>query len=217
LSSALGAFGSGPANGRGITWYDVLGVLPGASADQVRRQHDAKANLLRPDHLAGASSPVVSAANRAREILTAASRVLTDPGNRARYDEAVGIRRTGGGLAGNESVPSEAALDRYDAAFVGGTRGDALLGTLLALSDLMASHPGPPRRVTVPDVRGLFCSVALPITGKLGLRLTTIRLTEHPMPVDGLVVAQSPGAGTQARRGTTLTVQVWHPSVSATR
>jgi hypothetical protein len=67
-----------------------------------------------------------------------------------------------------------------------------LLGTVLALGDWLAPHPGPPRRVTVPDVRGLFFSVCLGITGKLGLRVTTVRLTARPMLVDGLVVAQSP-------------------------
>ena len=44
-----------------------------------------------------------------------------------------------------------------------------------------------------------------------GLRVITVRLTAHPRPVDGLVVAQSPGPATRARRGTALTVQVWHP------
>ena len=44
----------------------------------------------------------------------------------------------------------------------------------------------------VPDVRGLFYGVCLETVGKLGLRVTAIRLTEHPMPVDGLVVDQSP-------------------------
>ena len=86
-----------------------------------------------------------------------------------------------------------------------------MLGGLLALSDWLAPHPGPPRRVAVPDVRGLFFSVCLGITGKLGLRVTTVRLTAHPMPVDGLVVAQSPRPTAQARRGSALTVQVWHP------
>ncbi len=124
-----------------ITWYDVLGVLPGASAEEVRRQHDAKVRLLRPELVAGAPSPVVAATSRARAILDAAGRVLTDPGNRARYDEAAGLRHR----------------------------------------------------------------------GKLGFRVSTVRLTEHPLPVDGLVIAQSPGPAVQARRGSVLTVQVWHP------
>jgi curved DNA-binding protein CbpA len=68
----------------GITWYDVLGVLPGATAEQVQYQHDAKARLLRPEMVAGAPSPVVAAASRARDILGAARRVLADPASRAR-------------------------------------------------------------------------------------------------------------------------------------
>ncbi len=88
-----------PGNRAVITWYDVLGVLPGASAEQVKSQHDAKASLVRPELVAGAPSPVVMAATRAREILDAARRVLADPASRARYDEAVGIRRRGGSLA----------------------------------------------------------------------------------------------------------------------
>jgi PASTA domain len=200
----------GLAKGPDITWYDVLGVLPGASAEQVQHEHDSKTRLLRPELVAGAPSPVVAAATRAREILDAARRVLADPANRARYDEAVGIRRTGGGLAQRASFPSEPGLNVRDG-LIAGTDGAELLGALLALTHLLSPPPGPPRRVTVPDVRGLFFSVCLEITGKLGLRVTTVRLTEHPMAVDGLVVAQSPGPKVQARRGSALTVQVWHP------
>jgi hypothetical protein len=196
--------------GASITWYDILGLLPGAPAEQVKRQHDAKTRLLRPELVAGAPSPVVAAATRAREILDGAQRVLADPANRARYDEAIGIRRSGGGLARRASFPSEPGLDLRDG-LAAGTAGAELLSGLLALSDWLAPHPGPPRRVAVPDVRGLFFSVCLGVTGKLGLRVTTVRLTEHPMPVDGLVVAQSPGRAVQARRGSALTVQVWHP------
>jgi curved DNA-binding protein CbpA len=193
-----------------ITWYDVLGLLPGASAEQVKQQHDAKVGLLRPALLTGAPSTVVTAATRAREILDAAQRVLADPASRARYDAAAGIRRGGGGLARPESFPSEPGLVP-GAGVVAGHAGAELLGGLLALSDWLTPHPGPPRRVTVPDVRGLFFSACLDITGKLGLRVTTVRLTAHPMPVDGLVVDQSPGRATRARRGSALTVQVWHP------
>ena len=198
--------GKGPV----ITWYDVLGVLPGASDEQVRHARDAKVSLLRPELLAGAPSPVVTAARRAHEILDAARRVLADPEDRASYDEAAGIRREGGGLARRDGFPSEPGLTP-GAGFGAGNTGAALLGGLLALSDWLAPHPGPPRRVAVPDVRGLFFSVCLEITGKLGLRVTTVRLTAHPMPVDGLVVAQSPRPTTWARRGSPLTVQVWHP------
>jgi beta-lactam-binding protein with PASTA domain len=86
-----------------------------------------------------------------------------------------------------------------------------MLGGLMAFTDWLAPNPGPPRRVTVPDVRGLFYATCLQIVGKLGLRIRRIQLTEHPMPVEGLVVAQSPRPATKARRGSDLTVQVWHP------
>ena len=121
----------------GITWYDVLGLLPGASAEQVKSRYDAKAGLLRPEHMAGAPSPVVAAASRARDILDSAQRVLADPANRARYDEAVGIRRSGGGLAPHRGSPSEPGWDMPDAYVIGGREGAALLGGLLALTGLL--------------------------------------------------------------------------------
>jgi hypothetical protein len=55
------------------------------------------------------------------------------------------------------------------------------------------------------------CSLIRPAARALGFRLNTVRLTEHPLPVDGLVVRQSPGPAVRARRGSELTVQVWHP------
>jgi beta-lactam-binding protein with PASTA domain len=39
-----------------------------------------------------------------------------------------------------------------------------------------------------------------------------IRLTLHPMPVEGLVVGQTPAAGDRVHRESTLTVRLWHPS-----
>ena len=44
-----------------------------------------------------------------------------------------------------------------------------------------------------------------------GLRLAVVRLTQDPMPVEGLVVGQSLAAGSHVKAGTTLTVRVWHP------
>jgi hypothetical protein len=64
----------------------------------------------------------------------------------------------------------------------------------------------------VPDVRGLFYSVCSEVVGRLNLRLATVRLTDHPMPLDGLVVSQAPRPPAKVRRGAELTIQVWHPS-----
>ena len=206
-SRLLGELGTEP----GITWYDVLGVLPSATVEQVEYQYDAKARLLRPELVAGAPSSVIAAASRAREILGTARRVLADPANRARYDETAGIHRRSGVLSPPESFPSEPGAEQPDVDFVGGDAGLVMLGGLLMLADWMTPHPRQSRRVAVPDVQGLFYGVCLGIVVKLGFRLDTVRLTEHPMPVDGLIVGQSPGPAAQARRGSTLTVQVWHP------
>jgi hypothetical protein len=64
----------------------------------------------------------------------------------------------------------------------------------------------------VPDVTGLFYRACMEVAGRLGLHVAPIRLTPHPMPVDGLVVGQTPAPGERAHRDRKLTVQVWHPS-----
>jgi curved DNA-binding protein CbpA len=73
-----------------FSWYDVLGVLPGASAEKIRRGYDAKVSLLRPELTSGAPSNVLRAASRARSLLDAAWGVLGDAVARQRYDEAAG-------------------------------------------------------------------------------------------------------------------------------
>lgn len=49
---------------------------------------------------------------------------------------------------------------------------------------------------------------------RVGLRVEMVRLTEDPMPVEGLVVGQVPRPGERVRRSSTLTVEVWHPHAS---
>jgi DnaJ domain len=197
---------------RGITWYDILGVLPGASPDEIGQAYDSKASLLRPELISGTPSNVVAAASRAQQFLGGAMRVLGDPASRERYDEQAGLRTEGGGLAGPEDSPAEPGVRSSDFDFVAGAPGAEVLGALMALSDWLAPHPSPPRRLVAPDVRGLFYSVCLDLVGRLDLQVTAVRLTQHPMPVDGLVVGQSPMPPAKIRREGELTVQVWHPS-----
>jgi hypothetical protein len=90
-----------------VTWYDILDAMPGASTEEIQDKYDAKASLLRPEFIAGAPSAVITAVSRAQQLLDEARRVLGDPVTRARYDELVGIRRSGGGLAPQETFPSE--------------------------------------------------------------------------------------------------------------
>lgn len=65
VTSLGGRFLTARGEQLGITWYDILGVLPGATAEQIQDHHQAKAGLLRPELIAGAPSPVVAAATRA--------------------------------------------------------------------------------------------------------------------------------------------------------
>ena len=181
-----------------ITWYDVLGVLPDAPPDDIRAAWQARMAALQPGLLAGATPEVLSAAQRARQAVEEAWRVLADPAARESYDLAVGFVRPGEGLASPSRGPSGP---------------DVTLGPGWSTADEEALEPysDRPSHVKVPDVRGLFYQVCMDVAGKLGLHLAPIRLTPHPMPVEGLVVGQNPAPGKRAHRDSTLTVQVWHP------
>ena len=204
---------SGPVPELAFSWYDVLGVLPGASAGKIQRTYGAKMSLLGPEMISGAPSSVVKAASRAQSILDAAWRVLGDPVARERYDQAAGFRSSGEGLAGSENVPSDPGWGSADFSYPGGRGPMEMLGSLMALTDWLAPHPSPPARVRVPDVRGLFYAVGLEVAGRFGLQVRAIRLTDRPMPVEGLIVDQSPLPLAKIRRTRPLTVQVWHPPV----
>jgi hypothetical protein len=192
-----------------ITWYDLIGALPDASSEDIRQAYDAKAGLLRPELLADAPSRVVTAAARAQGIIDAARRVLDDPVSRQRYDEAAGLWGSGGGLGQPGDYPAESGLPESD--FTADNPGAEVLRDLGALNLWLDRHPDYQRRIPVPDVRGLFYDVFLGAVGRLDLQVTFVQLTKHPMPVDGLVVGQSPGPPAKIHRRGELTVQVWHP------
>lgn len=197
--------------GSGITWYDVLGVLPGAQAHKIRRKYEDKASLLRPELVSGAPPNVVTAVRRAQELLDTAWEVLGDPESRKRYDEAVGLRRSGGGLGQPGTSIESAGLAPADPAIIGELPGVAAAGGLLGLPGWRGPRRRWNRPGAVPDVRGLSYQVCLEVATRRGLHVRTVRLTERPMAVDGLVVDQDPRPPAKARRGGTITVQVWHP------
>ena len=197
-----------------ITWYDLLGALPDATSEDIQQAYDAKAGLLRPELLSGAPSRVITVAARAQGILDAAWRVLCDPVSRQRYDEAAGLWDSGGGLVRPGDYPAESGLPDSD--YAADNPGAEVLRGLGALNVWLDRHSDYQRRIPVPDVRGLFYDVFLGVVGRLDLQVTFVQLTEHPMPVDGLVVDQSPEAPTKIHRRGELTVQVWHPPGRAT-
>jgi hypothetical protein len=199
---------------RAITWYEVLGVLPGAEPDKIRRKYDERTSLLRAEMIAGAPSNVLGAVSRAQNFLDTAWEILGETASRNRYDEAAGFRRKG--LAPSGSFATSSWHDSADLGIAGDLGGDALAG-LLELGGFLAGGPRRPSKVPVPDVRGLFYDVCMEVVGRLGLRVRSVQLTPRPMPVDGLVVDQVPPAPGKLRRGETVLAHVWHPPVRPSR
>ena len=73
------------------TLYDVLGVRPAASADEMRRSYLQRARLLHPDRHVDAGTARRAEVERQMQELNAAWDVLGDPRRRRRYDEQQGI------------------------------------------------------------------------------------------------------------------------------
>jgi PASTA domain/DnaJ domain len=195
----------------GITWYDVLGVTAGASADTLRQAYEGRKQQLRAELLNGAPSPVLSAAARASQSIEAAWLVLSDPGRRRRYDEEIGLHQERG-LRDSANFGGSAMSAADPFYLLRGRFGAALAGAATALSDWLGPGPAPPpRHQTVPDLRGLFYRPCRDVLTMAGLRLAVVRLTPDPMPVEGLVVGQSPAAGSHVRTGAVVTARVWHP------
>ncbi len=195
-----------------LSYYDVLGVEPGASADEIRLAFQTKVGVLAPAMISGAPSKVVAVVDRARAALEVAQQTLLDPAARQRHDVEVGILRPGTGLVAPVPVPSRGTWTSSPSAGRAGLNSDALVEGLGLIADWLAPRPAPPRRVAVPDVRGLFVTGARRLLVAAGLRCGVVQLTRDPIPVEGLVVDQSLPAGTKARRSATVTVQVWHPA-----
>lgn len=89
------------------------------------------------------------------------------------------------------------------------------IGALGAALDVVIGWLAPRRRksrvVRVPDFRGMRVTRAWEPAFSAGVKLRIYRLTEHPAPVDGLVVEQAPKPGTRVKRDSTVTLTVLHP------
>jgi curved DNA-binding protein CbpA len=68
------------------THYDILGVTPGAAADELRAAYHERAKALHPDRFSGRSPTEQDAARHAMQDVNEAWRVLRDPAARAAYD-----------------------------------------------------------------------------------------------------------------------------------
>jgi hypothetical protein len=181
-----------------ITWYDVLGVLPDATPDDIRQAWQVREAALRAGTLAGASPEVLAGVDRARQAVQEAWRVLADPVARESYDEKAGFARPGEGLTSPGRGPSGPDISLGE-------------GWSTADEEALEPYPGTASRIVVPDVRGLFYRACTEVIGRIGLRVAPVRLTPHPMPVEGLVVGQEPAPGERVHHDSTLTVRLWHP------
>jgi PASTA domain len=195
-----------------LSYYDILGALPSASADEIQQSYNARISVLAPGMIAGAPSKAVAIVDRARAALDEARLTLLDSAARRRYDTEIGILTPGTGLVAPVPVPSEGNWSRQPAWGRAAMGGEAAVEALGAVADWLAPRPAPRRRVDVPEVRGLFIGAARRFLTMTGLRAQVVRLTSDPMPVEGLVVDQSPRADTRVRRMATVTLQVWHPA-----
>jgi hypothetical protein len=117
--------------------------------------------VLRPEYISGAPSNIVRAVSGAQAMLDEALRVLSDQESRLRYDESVGLRRSGGGLQPNKgTLATEAGWGPPDYDAVGSEDYAAAPGVLSEMTDILT--PSPPRRpgrIIMPDVRWLFARV----------------------------------------------------------
>jgi hypothetical protein len=178
------------------------------------RAYQTKAKQLQGYRIADAPPDVAQAAARGQKAIDAAWLILGNRAQREQYDEQIGTIRKGAGLARPEPAPSSSGLDLLDAAADALYWSEVLEG-LGVLADLVAAIPRrAPRRsedMIVPDVRGLFFRACQDALTMAGFRISTVRLTENPMPVEGLVIGQSPAPDQTVPRFSTLTIQVWHP------
>ncbi len=112
---------------------------------------------------------------------------------------------SGQGLEGERSYPSES--------------GEELglptpIGLASAVLDTIASWLAPSRQtrvVKVPEFRGQRVSETFLPALQAGVKTQVVRLTEHPAPVDGYVVAQDPLPGTRVKRDSRVCLIVRHP------
>jgi len=153
-----------------ITWYDVLGVLPDAPREDIRQAWQARRAALQPG-----PPDVLSAADRARQAVEEAWRVLADPAVRESYDEEIGFVRPGEGLD-----PSWRGPDRSSRVLVPDIRG-LFYGACLDVVGRVGLHVAPVQLTAHPmPVEGLAVGQA-PAPGEQVHRDSTLTVRVwHP-------------------------------------
>jgi curved DNA-binding protein CbpA len=94
-----------------VTYYDVLGVAPDASASAIRRAYVSLARRYHPDFHTTAPPGVRAANERAMQTVNEAWAVLSDPAERRRYDERY-VHGSGDPAADSATDPADARRAR---------------------------------------------------------------------------------------------------------
>jgi hypothetical protein len=103
-------FAGGRPRAERITWYEVLGVPAGASAQTLRHAYQERVRQLSPSFLADAPPAVLLAAERTRDATAVAWQVLGDKDLRHRYDLEVTAGRLPAAARGRVTVPDLTGL-----------------------------------------------------------------------------------------------------------
>jgi len=95
-----------------LTHYEVLGVEPGASKDEIREAYreelaTAQSQVTNAETAKKPDPGVIAAAREEEATVRAAWQILSDPVQRARYDETIGVEHVPG--AADDEADDEAA------------------------------------------------------------------------------------------------------------
>jgi len=98
------------------TWYEILGVAPGATHEEIRQTIAAEQALLDDARLRrlDATTIVRRQARQRRAQLAAVAAVLTNPAARARYDQLIGSRSPASPVPVPVPVPTSSSAPADD-------------------------------------------------------------------------------------------------------
>lgn len=194
------------------SYYEILGVSPEASSEQIRAAYLGKAGAVNPSGHPGADAHLLDLATQAMNLLKEAWEVLGDCRLRLRYDEI---------FASEQQVRDEyETLNRPSVSYFGAGNVkepvfDGRLGAIVAgvesAAEWLAPKPLRPRKVILPDFVLMYASQTFATAVRAGVRIQFVRLTEQPAPTDGVVVGQDPPARTEVSRDSKVTLKVLHP------
>ena len=88
-----------------MTYYEVLGVDPTASAAEISARYRIRSRLRHPDRHSGESPEVIAEANRQMGALNEAYCCLTNPAKRAAYDQVLVTTSASATPPGGAGIP----------------------------------------------------------------------------------------------------------------